>query len=62
MEEYIEDLRDYLQDRRNISRRVYNIMGTLFRGVQNKRFTWEQGLEYINRLGGLTNGRNMERY
>lgn len=58
MEEYIETLKDYLQDRRDTTRRVYNIMGTLFRGVQNKRFTWEQGLEFINNLGGATDGNN----
>lgn len=54
MEEYIESLKDYLQDKRYVKRNVYRIMSTLFRGVQNKRFTWEQGLEYINRLGGAT--------
>lgn len=58
MEEYIETLKEYLQGRRDTTRKVYSIMGTLFRGVQNKRFTWEQGLEYINSLGGATNGNN----
>lgn len=53
MEQYIEILKDYLQDRRDVSRRVYSIMSTLFRGAQNKRFTWEQGMEYINRLRGV---------
>lgn len=52
MEQYIESLKDYLQGRRDTTRKVYKIVGTLFRGVQNKRFTWEQGLEYIKKLGG----------
>lgn len=58
MEQYIEILKDYLQGKRDTARKVYSIMATLFRGVQNKRFTWEQGLEYINKLGGVTNVNN----
>ncbi|MBP3463773.1 MAG: hypothetical protein J6K45_04755 [Clostridia bacterium] len=52
MEEYVEELKAYIGDKRNWSKKVFNISGTLYRGVANKRFTWEQGLEYINSLGG----------
>ena len=42
MEEYTKLLEDYLNGRRDIEKIVFNIMGTIFRGVNNNRFTLEQ--------------------
>ena len=53
MEEYIEMLRNYLGNERNCDRKTYSLLASISRGVKNKRFTWEQGMEYINRLRGV---------
>lgn len=50
MEEYVNILRSYLDTRRNFRRKVYRIVATLYRGVTNGRFTYEQGLNAINRM------------
>lgn len=50
MEEYTNILRSHLGTRRNFKRKVYMIVATLYRGATNKRFTYEQGLNAINRM------------
>ncbi len=55
MEKYTNKLKDYLGTRRNFGKKVYNIVGTLYRGVTKGRFTYEQGLEKLNRLRTVNN-------
>ncbi len=58
MEEYVENTKKYLNGRRDMKRRVYRIVATLYRAVKSNRITWEQGLQYINNLGGIANANN----
>lgn len=44
MEECTNLLKEYLNGRRNIERFVFNRVGTIFRGVNNNRFTLEQAM------------------
>lgn len=50
MERYVDLLKDYLGDRRDFGRLVFNYVGTLYRAINNKRITWEQGMEKIENL------------
>lgn len=56
MEDYVELTKEYLNKRRNMSRKVFYLMGRVYRGVNNNRFTWEYvygklfGRENINGL------------
>lgn len=47
--EYTEMLRDYLQGRRNIRKRLYKFMSTAYRAVKSGRMTWD---DIIKILGG----------
>lgn len=49
MENYTENLKEYLKERRNISKRLYKLIGTTFRRVQKGRTTWEN---IIKLMGG----------
>ncbi len=42
MEKCTDLLNEYLEGRRNIERIVFKTVGTIFRGVNNNRFTLEQ--------------------
>lgn len=42
MEKCTDLLKEYLNGRRDIERTVFNVIGTIFRGVNNNRFTLEQ--------------------
>lgn len=42
MGRYTDLLNEYLEGRRDIKRIVFKIVGTIFRGVNNNRFTLEQ--------------------
>lgn len=42
MEKCTDLLNEYLEGRRDINKIVFKIVGTIFRGVNNNRFTWEQ--------------------
>lgn len=42
MEKCTDLLKEYLNGRRDIERFVFNRVGTIFRGVNNNRFTLEQ--------------------
>lgn len=44
MEECTNLLKEYLSEKRNIDKYVFNIVGTIYRGVNNNRFTLEQAL------------------
>lgn len=42
MEKYTNLLNEYLNGRRDINKCVFNIVGTIYRGVSNNRFTLDQ--------------------
>lgn len=48
MEEYTDELKQYLKRNRNWSKTMFKIAGTLYRGVNKGRFTWEQGLNKLD--------------
>ncbi len=50
MENYTEFLKEYLEGRRNISKKLYKFMSTTFRKVQKGRETWD---EAIRKIGGV---------
>ncbi|MCI9245609.1 MAG: hypothetical protein HFJ30_00405 [Clostridia bacterium] len=49
MEEYTKSLQKFLEEQRNWTKTMFKIAGTIYRGVNNNRFTVEQAL---NKLGG----------
>lgn len=59
MQEYVESLKSFFNGKRNYTKTMFKISGTIYRGVTNNRFT-------LNRLGVLImeikfeNYRNME--
>lgn len=53
MKEYTEILKDYLGERRNISKGLYKFMNTAFRLVEKERTTWDYIIEIT---GGKNNG------
>ena len=44
MERCTDLLNEYLDGKRNVGKTVFNIVGTIYRGVSNNRFTLEQAL------------------
>lgn len=42
MEECTRLLNEYLEGKRNVKKIVFKVVGTIFRGVNNNRFTLEQ--------------------
>ena len=42
MEKCTDLLKEYLNGKRNIDKCVFNVVGTIYRGVNNNRFTLEQ--------------------
>lgn len=50
MEEYTITLKEYLQNRRNFKKTIFKIVGTVYRGVNNNRFTLNEGLMAIKKL------------
>lgn len=53
MEEYMEILKNYIgEDRHTYTKRMFKVMGTLYRAVSKGRITWEQGLCKLKELGG----------
>lgn len=51
MEEYTSLLKDYLNGRRDIKKRLYKVMSTAYRAVLNGRTTWD---DVICLTGGAT--------
>ncbi len=49
MTEYTKLLKEYLGKQRHFTKTMFKIAGTIYRGVNNNRFTVEQAL---NKLGG----------
>ena len=47
MDEYTHILNEYLGKRRNISKIVYKIMETIFRGSNNERFSINEGFAAV---------------
>lgn len=52
MAEYTRQLQEFLGTKRNFSKTMFKITGTIIRGVNKGRFTYEQGLNALNKLGG----------
>ena len=44
MEKCTDLLKEYLNGKRNIDKCVFNVVGTIYRGVNNNRFTLEHAL------------------
>lgn len=56
MEKYTEILKENIgEDRHTYTKTMFMIMGTIYRGVNNGRFTYEQGLSEIDKLGCVQN-------
>ena len=56
MEEYMDLFKDYIgEDRHTYTKTMFKVMGTIFRGVTNKRFTYEQAIKALYKLGGAEN-------
>lgn len=49
MTEYTKALQEFLGEQRHFTKTMFKIAGTIYRGVNNNRFTVEQAL---NKLGG----------
>lgn len=58
MEEYTIALKEYLKNRRDYKKTIFKIVGTVYRGVSNGRFTLDEGLMAIKKLP--RKGRNNE--
>ncbi len=52
MEEYTEILRGYLESRRSVTKNVFKIVGRIYRGVNNNRFTFEEAMAHLNKEVG----------
>lgn len=50
IEEYTIALKEYLQNRRDFRKTIFKIVGTVYRGVNNNRFTLDEGLMAIKKL------------
>lgn len=48
MEEYTNELRQHLDKKRNWTKTMFKIAGTIYRGVNNNKFTIEQALKKLN--------------
>lgn len=55
MEQYVKLLKEYLEGKRNYTKTMFKITGTLFRGVSKGRFTYNEGLAEMYKLGGNCN-------
>lgn len=51
MEEYVEMLKDFLKDKRNMKKVTYKTIGTIERAIKRGITTWEDEIKKIN-LGG----------
>jgi len=56
MEKYVELLKNYLNGKRDYTKTMFKIMATIYRGVNNGRFTLDDGLKAMKNLGGTANG------
>lgn len=52
MEKRVELMIKYLGEQRNFTKTMFKISGTLYRGVTRGRFTYEEGIEAMYKLGG----------
>ena len=51
MEEYTKVLREYLQGRRNITKRVYKVISRDYRAIMNGKMTWTSLENQISKGG-----------
>lgn len=47
MEKCTDLLNEYLEGRRNMGRKVFYLMGRVYRGINNSRFTWKYVYEKL---------------
>lgn len=52
MEKYTEMLKEHIGENRKITKTMFKILGTIIRGVNKGRITYEQGLQALEQLGG----------
>lgn len=50
MEEYTKTLQEHLVSNRTWTKTMFKVAGTIYRGVNNNRFTVEEGLNTLNKL------------
>ena len=55
MEKYVELLQKYLSGKRNFTKTMFKIAGTIYRGATKGRFTYEEGMAKLDALRGVTN-------
>lgn len=51
MEEYMKIFEEYLNGKRNYTKAMFKITSSLYRGVANNRFTFDEGLNAMKELG-----------
>lgn len=47
MSEYTEVFKDFLNGKRNVSKRVYKTLGRAYRAVNNEIIDWDTALQYM---------------
>lgn len=52
MENLTKKLEIYLGSNRVYTKEMFKIIGSIYRGVTNKRFTLADGISALNKLGG----------
>ena len=50
VEEYTEVLKDYLKGKRNYTKTMFKVMGTIWRGSEKGRFTLDEGINVLNKI------------
>lgn len=50
MEKCTEVLKEYLKGKRNYTKTMFKILGTIWRGSEKGRFTLDKGVKALNKL------------
>lgn len=50
MEEYMKIFEEYLNGKRDYTKTMFKITSSLYRGVANNRFTFDEGLSALEKL------------
>lgn len=48
---YTDVLKEFLKGRRNVSKKVFKIMNSTYRAVENGRTTWESFERHLKKVG-----------
>ena len=57
MEEYLKLLQECLAGKRYLTKTMFKISATIYRGVKNGRFSYDDGMKAINELGSAVNNK-----